>query len=72
IKYAIEVKEKITNLIEKIELRKPSKENKSLIAFFQHIHHSYEQYEQYFKLLEVKYLNIRLKEYLELEKSNLA
>ncbi|MFX1538327.1 MAG: hypothetical protein ACFFDI_29405, partial [Promethearchaeota archaeon] len=72
IKYAIEVKEKITNLMEKIELRKPSKENKSLKAFFQHIHHSYEQYEQYFKLLEVKYLTIRLKDYLEKEKSNLA
>jgi hypothetical protein len=38
---------------------------KSLLVFFQDIHHSYEQFDQYFKLLEVKYLNIRLKKYLE-------
>ncbi|MFX0181914.1 MAG: hypothetical protein ACFE95_02430 [Candidatus Hodarchaeota archaeon] len=46
------------------------KEN-SLIEFLQHIHYSYDQFEQYFKLLEVKFLNIRLKEHLELNKSKM-
>ncbi|MFX0093427.1 MAG: hypothetical protein ACFFBD_16870, partial [Candidatus Hodarchaeota archaeon] len=67
-KYAIEVKGKITNLMERINPKNRSEDNDSLLAFFQDIYHSYDQFEQYFKFLEVKYLNIRLKEYLELKK----
>ena len=61
--YAIEMKEKISDLMEKIKQIDTDEDIKSLLVFFQHIHHSYEQFEQYFKLLEVKYLNVRLKEY---------
>ncbi|MFX0125955.1 MAG: GbsR/MarR family transcriptional regulator, partial [Candidatus Hodarchaeota archaeon] len=63
--YAREIKEKISDLIEKIEYIATDEDIKSLQVFFQHIHHSYDQFEQYFKLLEIKFLNIRLKEYLE-------
>ncbi len=63
--YAIEMKEKISDFTEKTKQIDTGEDIKSLLVFFQNIHHSYEQFEQYFKLIEVKYLNIRLKEYLE-------
>ncbi|MHA2295623.1 MAG: hypothetical protein ACXAEU_20840 [Candidatus Hodarchaeales archaeon] len=64
-KYAMGVKEKIISLIEKIKQKNTGEENNTLLVFLQHVHHSYKQYEQYFKLLEMKYLNIRLKEHLD-------
>ncbi|MFX0152025.1 MAG: hypothetical protein ACFFAJ_14645 [Candidatus Hodarchaeota archaeon] len=67
INYANIMKDKINNLIKRIELTNTIDEKNSLIDFLQHIHYSYNQFEQYFKLLEVKFLNIRLKEYLELK-----
>ncbi|GAG23460.1 unnamed protein product, partial [marine sediment metagenome] len=63
--YAIEMKKGISAFLETAQQIDTSEDIKSLIVFFQDIHHSYEQFGQYFKLLEVKYLNIRLKEYLE-------
>jgi DNA-binding transcriptional regulator GbsR (MarR family) len=62
--YAVEVTTKIATLIHQLEQQSTPLANKSLIEFFQHIQHSYSQFELYFKLVEEKYLNIRLKEYL--------
>ena len=55
--YGVMIKKKIKNLMKKVGT---SEENKALLVSLQDIHHSYDQFEQYFKLLEVKYLNIRL------------
>jgi DNA-binding transcriptional regulator GbsR (MarR family) len=63
--YAIEMKKGISDFIEIAKQIDTGEDIKSSLVFFQDIHHSYEQFELYFKLLEVKYLNIRLKEYLE-------
>ncbi|MHA2224123.1 MAG: helix-turn-helix domain-containing protein [Candidatus Hodarchaeales archaeon] len=63
--YAIEMKKGISDFIEIAKQIDTGKDIKSLLVFFQDIHHSYKQFGQYFKLLEVKYLNIRLNEYLE-------
>ncbi|MHA2334600.1 MAG: hypothetical protein ACXAEU_21415 [Candidatus Hodarchaeales archaeon] len=68
VKYAMEVKEEISDLKEEIESRKEDEMNNSLLMLLQDVLHSYEQYEQYFKLLEVKYLNIRLGGHSEPEK----
>ncbi|MFX1247565.1 MAG: hypothetical protein ACFFBQ_09300 [Promethearchaeota archaeon] len=65
IRYAAEMRQSISDLIDKTSQIKPGEDINSLLVFFQEIHHSYEQFEQYFKLLELKYLDIRLKEYLE-------
>jgi DNA-binding transcriptional regulator GbsR (MarR family) len=62
INYANVMKEKISYLLEMIEDIKLSDEKRGLIEFFEQIYYSYEQYEQYFKLLELKFLNIRLNE----------
>lgn len=62
---AIEMKQKISDLIEKTTQIAKSEEITSLLAFFHDIHHSYEYFEQYFRLLEMKYLNIRLREHLQ-------
>jgi hypothetical protein len=64
-KYAMDVKGKIASLIEKTKQKNTGEESNGLLVFLKDVHHSYEQYEQYFKLLEMKYLNIRLKEHLE-------
>ena len=61
--YAIEMKKNISDFIKKINQIDAGDDINPLLVFFQNIHHSYEQFEQYFKLLEVKYLRIRLKEY---------
>ncbi len=63
--YAIEMKEGISDFIEIAKQIDTGEDVKSLLLFFQEIYYSYEQFEQYFKLLELKYLNIRLKELLE-------
>jgi DNA-binding transcriptional regulator GbsR (MarR family) len=68
--YAIEMKRGISDFIEHLKRIDIGEDINPLLAFFQDIHHSYEQFEQYYKLLEVKYLNIRLKEYLELKNTN--
>jgi DNA-binding transcriptional regulator GbsR (MarR family) len=65
VRYANEMKKGINEFIEMTKQIDTGEDIKSLLAFFQDIHHSYEQFGQYFKLLEVKYLNIRLREYLE-------
>ncbi|UCG03339.1 MAG: hypothetical protein JSW11_04980 [Candidatus Heimdallarchaeota archaeon] len=65
--YAIEMQEGISDFIEITKQIDTGEEINSLLTFLHHIHHSYKQFEQYFKLLEVKYLNIRLKEYLARE-----
>ena len=62
INYAKIMKEKISYLLEMIDDVETNDEKSSLIEFFNQIYYSYEQYEQYFKLLELKFLNIRLKE----------
>ena len=64
-KYAIMIRQKISNLIEKAKKESQSEESLSLITILEHIHNSYVRYEQYFKLLEIKYLNSRLEKYLE-------
>lgn len=66
--YAIEMRKGISDCIEIANQIDTGEDIKSLLVFFQDIHHSYEQFGQYFKLLEVKYLNIRLQEYLEKKK----
>ena len=63
--YSIEMMKGIREFIE-ITQRLTSGENvNSLLTFFHDIHHSYQQFGQYFKLLEVKYRYIRLKEHLD-------
>ncbi len=64
------MKRGISDFIEETKKIDTGEDIKSLSVFFQDIYHSYEQFEQYFKLLEVKYLNIRLKEYLSEEQKN--
>ncbi len=61
--YGIIIKKKVSQLIKKAQ---KNEKNTSLINSLQHVYNSYDQFEQYFKLLEVKYLNIRLKEYLKI------
>ncbi len=63
--YAIEMKKKISNLIKMTQQIEIGEDKMSLLGFFQDIYHAYEQFEQYFKFLELKYLTIRLQEYLE-------
>jgi DNA-binding transcriptional regulator GbsR (MarR family) len=58
--YAIEMKDKINKWLEEAE--NFEKENSLFNLFLKDIHHTYVQYEHYFRLLEVKYLNHRLKE----------
>ncbi|NHJ01769.1 MAG: hypothetical protein EAX86_06470 [Candidatus Heimdallarchaeota archaeon] len=70
INYANEMKEKIRSLIENIEPEDTNSEKEVLKEFLEQIHYSYDQFEQYFKLLEVKYLNSRVKEYMEMNKLN--
>ncbi|MFW9996597.1 MAG: hypothetical protein ACFFD4_31420 [Candidatus Odinarchaeota archaeon] len=70
VKYAMDVKEEISSLIAKIEPENGDEESNPLLACLRHVHHSYDMYGQYFKLLEMKYLSIRLKERLELKNSN--
>jgi len=60
--YAIERKDKISKWIEEVRAESLDKENPSFYLFLKDIHHTYVQYENYFRLLEVKYLNIRLKD----------
>ena len=55
--------------IVKVKQESQSEERKLLISFLEHVHNSYIRYEQYFKLLEIKYLNSRLKISLEKEDS---
>ncbi len=62
--YAQEMKKVMREFIEITQQIDTEEENKALLVFFQEIHHCYEQFEQYFKLLEKKFLKIRLKEYL--------
>ena len=64
-KYAVFIKQYISNLIGKVKKEKQSEESRSLITILEHIQNSYVRYEQYFKLLEIKYLNSRLKISLE-------
>ena len=64
-KYAIMIRQKISSLIERAKQESQSEESLTLITILEHIHNSYVRYEQYFKLLEIKYLNSRLKIYLE-------
>jgi len=59
--YAIEMKDKISKWIEEVREEILDKENSPFYLFLKDIHHTYVQYENYFRLLEVKYLNIRLK-----------
>ncbi|MHA2073521.1 MAG: hypothetical protein ACW97X_02790 [Candidatus Hodarchaeales archaeon] len=61
--YAIEMKGRISKWIEKVEAENLDKENHSFYLFLKDIFHTYVQFEQYFRLLEVKYLNIRLKDH---------
>ena len=63
--YAKEMKKGICDFIEITKQIDTGEDISSLLVFFQDIHHSYNQFEQYFKLLEVKFLNIRLKEQLK-------
>jgi DNA-binding transcriptional regulator GbsR (MarR family) len=67
--YAKGMKAKIKALIEMVETASGLDEQNSLVEFFQQIYYSYDQFEQYFKLLELKFLNIRLKEHLNQNKS---
>lgn len=62
--YATEMKKGLNEFIELTRQLETTENVRSLLAFFQEIHNSYEQFEQYFKLLETKYLNIRLKEHI--------
>jgi len=66
-RYAIMIRQKISNLIKKAKKESQSEESKLLISFLEHVYNSYIRYEQYFKLLEIKYLNSRLKISLEKE-----
>ncbi|MHA1995786.1 MAG: hypothetical protein ACW97Z_14660 [Candidatus Hodarchaeales archaeon] len=59
--YAKEMKDKMSEWKEKVETEILDKGNSSLSRFLEDIHHTYVQFENYFRLLEVKYLNIRLK-----------
>ncbi|MFX0084378.1 MAG: MarR family transcriptional regulator [Candidatus Hodarchaeota archaeon] len=63
--YAIEMKKGISDFIEITKQIDTVEDVNSLLLFFKEIYHSYEQFGQYFKLLELKYLNIRLKEFLK-------
>ncbi len=58
--YAREIQGKINHLLEKMERENMDKETSSFALFLKEILHTYVQFEQYFKLLEVKYLNVRL------------
>ncbi|MFX1507498.1 MAG: hypothetical protein ACFFDC_15550, partial [Promethearchaeota archaeon] len=62
--YALEMQKKNSYFYEITNQITTDKDVKSLLVFFQHVRQSYEQFKQYFKLIEVKFLNIRLKEYL--------
>ncbi len=68
-KNAVIMRQKISYLIIKVKQENQNEEILALITFLQHIYNSYTCFEQYFKLLEIKYLNNRLKEYLEKEDS---
>ena len=59
--YAVEMKDKISKWVEEVRTETIDKENSPFFLFLKDIHHTYVQYEHYFRLLEVKYLNIRLK-----------
>ena len=72
-RYAGAVRQKISSMIEKSKDESQIEQNEeslALITFLQHIHHSYVSFEQYFKLLEIKYLSGRLKQYLDKEDSS--
>ncbi|MHA2096026.1 MAG: MarR family transcriptional regulator [Candidatus Hodarchaeales archaeon] len=60
--YAIEMKSRISDWIEKAEANTLDKNNPLFYRSLKDIQYTYIQFEQYFRLLEVKYLNIRLKE----------
>ncbi len=57
--YAAEVKNQVNDWIGKLGTKELI-EKDSFVPFLQEIHHSYAQFEQYFRLLEVKYLNLRV------------
>jgi len=64
-RYAIEVKEKMIYFVKRIEQRDEDIKSDSLSLFFREVNHCYNQFELYFRLLELKYLNIRLEENLK-------
>ena len=64
-RYAFKVKEKMANFLKKIEKNNDDTTSNTLSNFLQEINHCYHQFEMYFRLLELKYLNIRLKDKLE-------
>jgi hypothetical protein len=61
-KYAIEVKTKLKEMIDRTKQMKKNEVMSSLIAFLKEIYISYEHFEIYFEFLEVIYLNKRLTE----------
>jgi DNA-binding transcriptional regulator GbsR (MarR family) len=67
IKYAITVKQKITELIEKTNTIELKEEKNMLYLFFQDLLDVFTQYDHYFKLLEWKFCEFRLQEHLRNE-----
>ncbi|MHA1978928.1 MAG: hypothetical protein ACW98I_18640 [Candidatus Hodarchaeales archaeon] len=61
IMYAIEMKKRVSDWIEEAETNSLDKKNPLFYRSLKDIQYTYMQFEQYFRLLEVKYLNIRLK-----------
>ena len=62
-RYAINVKEKIANLIIKANQETKNEQSKSLAKFLQDIHYTYEKFEKYYELLELKHFENKINEH---------
>lgn len=59
---SVEMKGEMHKLSEKVKILNTNDKNNSFIKFLEQMYQCYEKFEEYFKLLEIKYLEIRLKE----------
>jgi len=60
IRYIINIQEEISNLIERVEKMTQNDERNRILHFLRDTYDSYLQFELYYKILETKYLSIRV------------